>query len=142
MFKECNKLIKLDLRNFETNEVISMGFMFEDCTELKDLIIDMDKFKTDKVTHMNRMFSNCYNLEYVNIEKFNFSKVIFMNHMFENCEKLKEIDLSKLKLSNEQNVEINTYKIFDNLIDISVKANNDIIDKFKKEFKDIKYIRI
>ena len=65
-----------------------------------------------------------------------------MNHMFENCEKLKEIDLSKLKLSNEQNVEINTYKIFDNLIDISVKANNDIIDKFKKEFKDIKYIRI
>jgi surface protein len=142
MFKECNRLIKLDLRNFETNEVISMGFMFEDCTELKDLIIDMDKFKTDKVTHMNRMFSDCYNLEYVNIEKFNFSKVIFMNHMFENCEKLKEIDLSKLKLSNEQNVEINTYKIFDNLIDISVKANNDIIDKFKKEFKDIKYIRI
>ena len=142
MFLRCYNLNKLDLRNFETKEVINLGNMFEDCTQLKDLIINMDKFKTDNVTHMQKMFSNCNNLEQINIGKFNYSKVIFMNHMFENCEKLKEIDLSDLKLLNDKQVEINMYKIFDNLSDASVKANNEIIDKFKIIFKNIKYIRI
>ena len=142
MFLRCYNLNKLDLRNFETKEVINLGNMFEDCTQLKDLIINMDKFKTDNVTHMQKMFSNCNNLEQINIGKFNYSKVIFMNHMFENCEKLKEIDLSDLKLLNDKQVEINMYKIFYNLSDVSVKANNEIIDKFKTIFKNIKYIRL
>ena len=139
---EISKLSYYSYTSLWNQEVINLGNMFEDCTQLKDLIINMDKFKTDNVTHMQKMFSNCNNLEQINIGKFNYSKVIFMNHMFENCEKLKEIDLSDLKLLNDKQVEINMYKIFYNLSDVSVKANNEIIDKFKTIFKNIKYIRL
>ena len=139
MFAKCYNLKKLDLRNFETNEVINIGYMFEDCVELKELLIDQNKFKTDKVIFMGKMFSNCSNLENLNINKFSFSNVKYMDHMFENCEKLKEIDLSEL---NDLNDEININEIFENLKDVSVKANLDIIDKFKTKFKDIKFITI
>ena len=139
MFAKCYNLKKLDLRNFETNEAINIGYMFEDCVELKELLIDQNKFKTDKVIFMGKMFSNCSNLENLNINKFSFSNVKYMDHMFENCEKLKEIDLSEL---NDLNDEININEIFENLKDVSVKANLDIIDKFKTKFKDIKFITI
>ena len=36
MFKECNKLIILDL-NFNTFNVIDMQFMFDKCYELKEI---------------------------------------------------------------------------------------------------------
>ena len=139
MFSNCYKLKKLDLRNFETNELINISYMFENCVELKDILIDSDKFKTDNVVYMGKMFSNCSNLENVNISKFNYSKVKFMDHMFENCEKMKKIDLSKLEVLND---EINTNKIFDNLKEVSIKVSAKIIEKFKNIFKDIKFITI
>ena len=48
MFQNCYKLINLDL-NFDTSNVIDMGWMFTKCHELKE-IKGINKFNTNKVT--------------------------------------------------------------------------------------------
>ena len=34
MFKSCKKIINLDLSSFNTNNIIEMSYMFDDCKNL------------------------------------------------------------------------------------------------------------
>ena len=139
MFSRCYKLEKINLENFETHEVTNISYMFEQCSNLKEIIINPEKFKTDKVVKMGRMFNSCESLEKLNILKnFDYSQVKFMNHMFQNCDKLKEIDLSGMK---EIKDDVNMNKIFDNLKDVKIFVNSKTIDKFQEKFKDIKFVK-
>ena len=136
MFQKCYGIEKLNLGNFETDEVTNIGYMFNECTELKEIIIDPRKFKTDKVIKMGRMFNDCKNLENVNIKNFKYTNAKYLNHMFQNCEKLREIDISELNINK---VGININNIFENLTNVKIIVNNESIDKFKEKYKDINF---
>ena len=80
MFSLCSKLTSLDVSNFDTSKVTSMGYMFYGCSSLTTL--DVSSFDTSNVT--------------------------FMNYMFEQCRLLKTVyvrtDLDKQKLSGASNI--------------------------------------
>ena len=61
-FENCSNIITLDLSNFNTENVIDMGWMFNQCHKLKE-IKGINKFITNKVTNMRAMFQECYELE-------------------------------------------------------------------------------
>ena len=80
-----NKNIKLKriigIEKFNTNEIINMSSIFEECSELEEL--DLSNFNTSKVTDMEGMFNGCIKLKrIIGIEKFNTNEVIYMSAMF------------------------------------------------------------
>ena len=89
MFQECNELKYLDLSNFDTSNVINMGFMFNNCNKLKEI----NKFITNKVTDMDTMFNSCSELEILDLSNFDTSNVIDMSRMFNGCNNLKYLNL-------------------------------------------------
>ena len=64
MFKNCKKLISLDLSFIDTSQVTIMDYMFNNCNELQ--ILNIPNFNTISVTSMVYIFSNCKNLQYLN----------------------------------------------------------------------------
>ena len=77
MFNECNNLEYLDLSNFDTSNVIDMGFMFNKCILLKE-IKGINRFNTNKVNNMKAMFQECNELQYLDLSNFDTSKIIDM----------------------------------------------------------------
>jgi len=67
MFSECMSLEKLDLSNFDTENVNNMRGMFQNCYNLKEL--DISSFNTLNVENMDNIFCDCYKL---NIDLFKF----------------------------------------------------------------------
>ena len=57
MFRGCSSLKKLNLNNFNTNNVTSVRGMFRGCSSLKEL--NLNNFNTNNVTDMSCMFSGC-----------------------------------------------------------------------------------
>ena len=57
MFDGCSSLKKLNISNFNTNNVTKMGCMFRGCSSLKEL--NLSNFNTNNVTNMNYMFEGC-----------------------------------------------------------------------------------
>ena len=57
MFSKCSSLNKLNLSNFNTNNVTNMEYMFNKCSLLKELILS--NFNTNNVNNMRFMFSKC-----------------------------------------------------------------------------------
>ena len=51
MFQYCGKLTSLDLQYFDTSSVTTMGFMFNSCKNLTNIIFS-NKFNTEKVETM------------------------------------------------------------------------------------------
>ena len=88
MFSGCSYLIKLDLSNFNTENVTDMGFMFNRCYKLTE-IIGINKFNINKVNSMTAMFQESKELEYIELP--NFKPYIFSNIglKFKKCKKIK-----------------------------------------------------
>ena len=61
MFRGCNSLTKLDLKNFNTKNVTNMEYMFFECSSLEKLEFE-ENFDTTKVENMSYMFSGCSRL--------------------------------------------------------------------------------
>ena len=57
MFGGCSSLERLNLNNFNTNNVTDMSYMFCGCSSLARL--NLNNFNTNNVTDMYRMFSGC-----------------------------------------------------------------------------------
>ena len=62
MFNGCWSLQKLNLTNFNTNNVINMKDMFCECSSLKE-IPDISKWNTNNVEDMSGIFCNCSSLK-------------------------------------------------------------------------------
>ena len=60
MFGHCYNIIELDLSNFDTSKVTTMGAMFGNCKNLTEL--DVSNFNTANVTDIRFMFNNCNKL--------------------------------------------------------------------------------
>ena len=54
MFYKCNKLLSIDLSNFNTNNVTNMEYMFYNCSSLTSL--NLSNFNTNNVKDMSSMF--------------------------------------------------------------------------------------
>ena len=61
LFYNCKSLKKLDLGNFETNEINNFSNMFKNCSSIEDL--DLSKLCTDNAIDMSSMFAYCNSIE-------------------------------------------------------------------------------
>ena len=102
MFSKCKNLVNMDFSKFDTKNVTDMNHMFSWCKNLTDL--DLSKFDTKNVTKMSYMFYLCENLKKINLSKFNTKSVTNMNHMFSWCKNLTDLDLSKFETKNATNM--------------------------------------
>jgi len=98
MFYYCKSLTNLNLSNFNTKNVTDMSHMFSNCDSLKDL--NLSNFNTQNVTNMSDMFYNCHQLPNLNLLNFNTQKVTDMSYMFWCCNSLKDLDLSNFNTQN------------------------------------------
>lgn len=98
MFSNCENMISVDFRLFNTSQVVDMSQMFAFCTSLTSL--DLQSFDTSNVMNMNGMFMNCSNMISLDVSSFNTSKVETMETMFMHCESISSIDISSFNVSN------------------------------------------
>ncbi len=70
----------IDLSNWDTNSVILMNNMFQQCKNLKN--IDLSNWDTSNVTNMRYMFAQMNNLKTLDISSFDTSNVEDMTAMF------------------------------------------------------------
>ena len=123
LFFYCTCLSKVDLSNFQGQNLKTMRHMFTDCQLLKSVnfsnldlqnVIDMSvllsgsynlkivnlNFKNKKVENIAGLFSNCASLESVNLSKLNTENIIDMSDLFSFCRNLKNVDLSSFNTKN------------------------------------------
>lgn len=108
MFDNCCNVEELDLKHFNTENIITMKGMFSECSKISKL--DLSCFNTAKVTNMLDMFSKCYNLEELDLSSFSTENVTHMINMFKDCESLKTLNLSSFNTENVKSL----YGVFSN----------------------------
>ena len=128
MFKGCKELKSLNLKKFNTTEVLNMELMFGGCHSLKE-IKGINNFKTNNVTNFRQMFQECASLESLDLSNFDTSKVTDMIAMFYKCKSLKNLNLLEFSLPPESTSEMFSFidKIECNLI-----TNNKNLDNLFK----------
>ena len=97
MFSGCNKIIEIDLSNFDTSLVTDMKYMFLECKSLTSL--NLSNINTSQVTNMNELFGRCEKLNPIDLSNFDTSQVTNMYGMFYSCDNVISLDLSKFNTS-------------------------------------------
>ena len=92
LFKDCSNIIEIDLSNFDSLQVVNMGYMFYGCSNLT--FLNLSNFNTSSVTTMSNKFNGCKELTSLDLSNFDASKVNIINSMFSGCSSLKFLDLS------------------------------------------------
>ena len=98
MFYGCSGLTSLDLSYFNTQNVAGMSAMFDGCSGLTSL--DVSHFNTQNVTNTKGMFLGCSGLTSLDVSHFNTQNVIYMSGMFSKCSGLTSLDLSHFNTQN------------------------------------------
>ena len=134
MFEKCDKIIEIDLTNFDTSKVNDMSRMFSDCSSLTSL--NLFNFNTSLVNDMSYMFNNCSSLISLNLSSFDTSEVIHMNCTFSYCKELINLDLSNFntaKIKYMNNMFHNCKNlIFLNLSSFDTSEVTDMASMFYK----------
>ena len=98
VFGGCSSLTSLDLSGFNTSNVLNMSSIFYKCFSLTSL--DLSSFNTSKVTNMESMFYSCASLTSLDLSSFNTSQITDMSSMFYDCPSLTSLDLGSFNISN------------------------------------------
>ena len=98
MFYDCSSITKIDLSNFNTQNVTDMSYMLCDCSSLTN--IDLSNLNTQNVTNMSSMFSCCKSLTNINLSNFNLRNIIVKYYMFYKCNSLIKIIIKKILKNN------------------------------------------
>ena len=94
---------RINLSNFNTNNVTNMRDMFYGCHSLKEL--NLSNFNTNRVNFMGFMFDGCFLLEELNLSDFNTNNVIDMEYMFCECsQKIQNKIRAKFKKIKEEDI--------------------------------------
>lgn len=108
MFRDCSRILSLDLGDFNTSKVTDMQYMFSECLNLTQL--DLSSFDTSKVIDMYNMFYNCKFLNTIYISnKWDISKVTFPHDTFENCRSLPNFNPTKVSTTMAKPTEEGGY---------------------------------
>ena len=99
MFANCKNIENIDLINFNTNNIISMQYMFYGCN-IKE--INLLSFNTMSVKNINNTFENCKNIKYLDLSFLNINNVIDIKGIFKGCSSL--ISLSNISEWNMTNI--------------------------------------
>ena len=91
-FLDCQNVVEIDISTWDTSNVKTMEGLFYNCYDLYD--IDVSNFNTSKVISMASIFDGCKSLEYLDLANFDTSKVNNMQYMFYNCYSLMQIVVS------------------------------------------------
>lgn len=120
MFMYCKNLTYIDLSNLNTENVTNMSQMFDHCENIKN--INVGNINTNKVVNMHYMFNCCYNLEKIELGSLTTDSLTSMQYMFASCTSLKKLDISKF---NTQNVTDMSYmfRYCGNLTSVSIGPN-------------------
>ena len=113
MFAVCESLKKINISNFNTEEVKSMNGMFAGCESLKK--INISNFNTEKVEDMSAMFMYCKSLPSLNLSHFNTEKVKDMGGMFKHCTMLEWVDLTNF----QKGAASTTYGMFTDCVNLT-----------------------
>ena len=138
MFAYCNNLTKLDLSNFNTQNVEDMQSMFEECSALNEL--NVSSFNTQNVTNMDWMFHNCKKLTDIDVSRFNTPNVTRMKAMFYNCINITELNLAKFDTKKVTHMGImfygctslTTIYASDKFVTTAVEISDNMFDNCKK----------
>lgn len=91
MFDRCISLKSVDLSDFKTANIRTMGYMFSECVNLQTVLLP--NFKTNYCNNYSYMFNNCYNIYSLNLESFRFDNTAVTHNMFRNCRSLTMVNL-------------------------------------------------
>ena len=111
MFYGCKNLKSIgDISGWDISKVNDMSYMFYKCENLVS-VGNLFSWDVSKVTTMSNMFYNCKHLKYIgDISSWDILKVKNMVFMFNNCEQLKDIgDLNKWNIKNQTVKIINMF---------------------------------
>ena len=98
MFENCDKIIEIDLSNFDASNVNEMNRMFYGCSSLESL--NLTNCNTSLVNNMSYMFGECQKLKELNLLAFDTSEVNNMDYMFRGCLSLTSLDVSSFNISH------------------------------------------
>ena len=98
MFQYCYSLKNLDVSNWNTVNVVDMGYMFDYCYSLETL--DVSNWNTANVERMYSMFSYCSSLGSLELANWETGNVTNMGSMFRGCSALTALDISDWNVGN------------------------------------------
>jgi surface protein len=110
MFNGNSSLTELDVSNWDTSNVTSMFFMFQNASQLTEL--DVSNWKTGNVTNINNMFNGVRRVTKLDVSNWDTSKVEGMQGVFQNTASLTEIDVSNWDTSKVKRTD---YMFYNNL---------------------------
>ena len=96
MFKNLQKLISVDLTNWDFSSVTEMESFFEGCSSL--ISVNLANKVAPELISMNSTFKGCKSLTSVNFNNFKAEKMQVLSQIFSGCEKIESIDLNSLIL--------------------------------------------
>ena len=102
MFWKCSNLKNIDVTNFDTSKITTMGWMFCECNKITN--IDISGFDTRNVDEMNYMFNGCTSLNNIDVTGFDTKNVKNMNGMFFKCDSLTNLNLSNFDTRNVEDM--------------------------------------
>ena len=118
MFHGCYNIIKIDLSNFNSENVMNMKYMFAGCLNLKN--IDLSTLVTGNVENMSYLFYDCGNLKNLDLSAFNTENVKDMSGMFCGCG-AKSLNLMNFNTKNVNNMTHMFYRCL-NLSNLDLKS--------------------
>lgn len=138
MFEYCEKLVSLDVSNFDTGKVTIMMNMFSGCKMLESL--DVSGFNTSLVTGMDNMFYNCHSLKSLDVSNFDTGNVTNMKWMFDGLS-VESLDVSHFNTSKVTDME----RMFSGCVNLKkldlTNFNTSKVTRFAYMFSDCKNLR-
>lgn len=121
MFCDCSCLESIDLKKFNSNNVINMSFMFFNCLNLK--IVDLSSFKSNYGVNMDNVFNGCISLKFINFPKNNRIYVTNLSQTFSLCKSIETLDLTSLNTINVKDMS-QLFDFCNNLKSINLSSFN------------------
>ena len=122
MFYNLEKIIEIDLSNFDASEVNNMKGMFGECKNLEK--INFGNINTSSVKKMDGLFVYCEKLISIDLSNFDTSNINNIENMFYHCQSLIYLNLNSFHLNNSITVN-NIFKSISSYVKIC--ANDEII---------------
>ena len=124
-FYKFNKEGKYKIEYSFKQNLTKTCYMFYGCDKLINL--NLSNFNTENVTNMNRMFKDCNSLTNINLANFNTKNISDMSYMFYGCKSLKKLDLSSFDATNDTNTK-NMFTFCDSLTNLDLSNFNINLD--------------
>lgn len=102
-FAGLYNLTTVDLRKFDSSNLVRASVMFSNCSRLKK--VTFGKSKWPNLERTMQMFYHCSSLESIDMSSFGQANLIYANNMFEGCTNLKYINMGSFVIDRDTDVD-------------------------------------